>query len=350
MTKLINFLNEYKKEIANEPLEQDFALFSRLVELPFEKILLNDSLDNPLLVDACRMLNIYLRQKSYIILPADQQLLNQIIDSNRYAKVSIANIVSDQEQFTAMTFLLSKSSKIIAFRGSNGTLLSWQDDLHFSSNSVDFLAQQAQNYLRNEIQADQRDIFCTGFSRGAAVAALASTDIKPIERRVIRTILFDSPGLPNGQYDFKIPIIELVTPLSIFALIGEHPFPQLSIKNSTQGIWQHNLYSWVGDLNGNFERTIGISANKVTYHQFQMLLPQKITDENIKKSINVIFSIFSKLEYQTSSDLIKHWNQFSTLIKVETKNENIVVKMLINRLQNLIFKNAAINLQSIPLN
>lgn len=349
MTKLINFLSAYKKAIDDQPLEQDLALFSRLVELPFEKIL--ESSAEPIdLPTACLKLIEFINAESYMTLPADQQILNQITESNRYAQVELSNFHRGPHHFFALTFDLTPKTKILTFRGPNGTLLSWKDDLQFSTLTVvDDIQKQAQATLTDEMNYDQKNIICTGFSKGASIAALAVDGLKISSNRSIQAVLLDSPGLPNHSYKFDIPIVELVSPLSIFALIGEHPFPQITVESSASGIWQHDLYSWIDNADGSFKRTIGITTQEIVLHQFQNLLPQKITDENIQQSINVVFDIFSKLDYQTNSDLIKHWNQFTALIKTTTSTENIVVKMTIQRLQQLIFKNAATNLQSIPL-
>jgi hypothetical protein len=345
MTKLINFLAEYQREIENQPIELDLALFSRLVGLPFEIVLTQTSTP---LIEACSKLIEFVDNESYMILPADRQMLEQITLSNRYQNVELCDITHGPDHFLAITFILSKTTKVLAFRGPNGTLLSWKDDLHFSFSSIIKLKTQAKQYLLHALNSDSRTTYCVGFSRGASLAALACTDIADPHQRV-QAVLFDSPGLPDDHYQIQIPVIELVPPLSIFALVGEHPFPQITVDSASNGIWQHDLYSWNADSNGAFSRNIGVINNEISLHQFTQLMPEKITDENVARSLDVAINIFSKLNFNSTSELIKHWNQFNSLIQNETTSENIVVKTLILRLQKLIFKNAALNLQSIPL-
>ncbi|AHA04482.1 DUF2974 domain-containing protein [Pediococcus pentosaceus] len=347
MTKLINFLAEYQREIESQPIELDLALFSRLVGLPFEAVLTQPSAP---LVEACMKLIEFVDNENYLILPADRQMLEQIAFSNRYQSVQICDVVQGPHRFLAATFVLSKTTKVIAFRGPNGTLLSWKADLHFSFSSINKLKSQAHQYLLQALQHDNQNIYCVGFSQGASIAALACMDISDTHRHRIQTIIFDSPGLPDDHYQSPIPIIELVPPLSLFALVGEHPFHQITISSSSTGIWQHDLYSWEADSHGAFAKNIGITNPTTIQHQFIQLLPSNITDENIDRTLNVAISIFSQLNFHSTSELIKHWNQFNALIQTEITVENIVVKTAILRLQKLIFKNAALNLQSIPLN
>lgn len=57
MTKLINFLAEYQREIESQPIELDLALFSRLVGLPFEAVLTQPSAP---LVEASLNINLFI--------------------------------------------------------------------------------------------------------------------------------------------------------------------------------------------------------------------------------------------------------------------------------------------------
>jgi hypothetical protein len=349
MTKLIHFLTEHKREIQSDPLEADLALFSRLAELPFELILEKSTLPVRLIEASTLLLQFLDQDATPLTLPADRQLLKQIIASNRYVAVEITDFFTNQTDFFALTFDITKTAKVVTYRGPNGALLSWQADLHFSQSTVAPLAKLAQNYLLNALATDNKDIICVGFSKGAALVALACNRLTVDSTRLVRAVLLDSPGLPNANYHFQIPIVELVAPLSIFALIGEHPAPQVIINSTATGIWQHDPYSWTVDSTGSFERTIGITDPTVIAHQFQSLLPEKITDKNIHRSIDQLFELFNQLEYDRVAELIKHWNQFNSLIQTTLTDENIVVKMTINRIQKNIFKNAALQLQSKPL-
>lgn len=346
MTKLTNFLSEYQRPI-HDPLELDLALFSRLVELPLTMATSELALPAKL-PDFCATLLAQIQAKDYLTLPADRQLLEQIAHSNRYQKVTLEELSPDDENFLAITFGITKTLKVIAFRGPNGTLLSWQKDLHFTLTDPTTLQTAAQSYLQRSLQTDDRQIICVGFSRGAAIAALACHHLTaPAAQRIQQVFLFESPGLPLGDYRFEVPIVELVVPLSVFSLVGMHPFPQRTIESLNAGIWQHDLTSWVADRAGNFAGTVGIAAPEgLDPSPFFKQLSPNITEEDANQIVDVLFAVFRQANYPSIPELIKHWNQFTGLVHQQVQNENSVIQLSINRIQQIIFQNAATNLQT----
>lgn len=195
MTKLTNFLSEYQRPI-HDPLELDLALFSRLVELPLT--MATSELALPaLLPDFCATLLAQIQAKDYLTLPADRQLLEQIAHSNRYQKVTLEKLSPNNEHFLAITLGVTKTLKVLAFRGPNGTLLSWRKDLHFALTDPEALQNAAQAYLQRSLQADDRQIICVGFSRGAAIAALACDHLTtPATQRIQQVLLFEVRAYP----------------------------------------------------------------------------------------------------------------------------------------------------------
>ncbi|QJW86128.1 Mbeg1-like protein [Pediococcus acidilactici] len=346
MTKLTNFLSEYQRPI-HDPLELDLALFSRLVELPLT--MATSELALPaLLPDFCATLLAQIQAKDYLTLPADRQLLEQIAHSNRYQKVTLEKLSPNNEHFLAITLGVTKTLKVLAFRGPNGTLLSWRKDLHFALTDPEALQTAAQAYLQRSLQADDRQIICVGFSRGAAIAALACDHLTtPAAQRIQQVLLFESPGLPVGKYHFDVPVLELMAPLSVFSLVGIHPFPQRTVNSLNAGIWQHGLTSWTADRTGSFASAVGIAA-PAGFDQspfFKQLSPS-ITEEDANRIVDVLFTVFREANYPSIPELIKHWNQFTGLIHQQVHNENSVVQLSVNRIQQIIFQNAATNLQT----
>jgi hypothetical protein len=92
---------------------------------------------------------------------------------------------------------------------------------------------------------------------------------------------------------------------------------------------------------------VGIAA-PVGFDQspfFKQLSPS-ITEEDANRIVDVLFAVFREANYPSIPELIKHWNQFTGLIHQQVHNENSVVQLSVNRIQQIIFQNAATNLQT----
>jgi hypothetical protein len=138
-----------------------------------------------------------------------------------------------------------------------------------------------------------------------------------------------------------------MAPLSVFSLVGIHPFPQRTVNSLNAGIWQHDLTSWTADRTGSFASAVGIAA-PAGFDQspfFKQLSPS-ITEEDANRIVDVLFAVFREANYPSIPELIKHWNQFTGLIHQQVHNENSVVQLSVNRIQQIIFQNAATNLQA----
>ena len=338
MTTLLNFLNEHDYLNDQHILQLDLAAFNRVATLPIEKY--RDE-SNLLLNALVNMLNDDSGVND-LMLPSDFNLINQMVESQRYADVEVIDIISLADDIKLINFKISDHANVIVVGSHAGTLLSWQKDLQFLTGDFKSTILKINTYIEKNIEKNKQFIL-TGYSVGASLLINSLFNAKKLEN--VQVVLFDSPGVKTNKNKIQLSVIELSPALSPFVMIGEHMVPQISIKSSAPGFWQHDLYSWQADRNGDFLQAVGFVPQKIDNKRFSKFIPEKTSQENLKLSLLKYSELFEKLPFKEINELMKNWNNFLMTTKKITQEDNIVVKTIIKRINQQLFVNVAENIQ-----
>ena len=130
----------FKSSPANEI---DGAIFSMASYVEYDMALGDGELDNPVsfkyAIDSYFSLDDKREIKVGLIFPTDKavRMLEQIENTERFSSVKISdymNNISEKEcyQFSAITFHLDDESVMIAFRGTDDTIIGWKEDFHIT--------------------------------------------------------------------------------------------------------------------------------------------------------------------------------------------------------------------------
>lgn len=230
-------------------------------------------------------------------------LLRELQDNARYADVKIgwpcvANDVWDKgsdpkdcAQFAAVTFELpykdmGRAIKVIAFRGTNNTLVGWKENLYFALGYPTKVKNLAYKYTKRAIIRNPGEKFAiTGHSKGGHLAvdsyysviySFPDIDNKKdvledlfYKTRAGNTVTnFDGPGVSREKLrkiersfgpvgDFKERVVTYGPQTAIFSLLFEDGWPQKKmhfVTSSAQGVYQHAPETWVAAEVFNFSR------------------------------------------------------------------------------------------------
>ena len=155
-------------------------------------------------------------------------------------------------QFSAYTALLPGQNLFVAFEGTDGTLVGWEEDFRMSYECPVPAQLRAVEYLRAVAAAyPLRRIFVGGHSKGGNLAMFAAVHAGPeVAYRIRGVYNHDGPGFCDGtlasvEYLAMRDRIRTYLPeSSIVGVLLEHDENYQIVKSEAKGLAQHDPYSW----------------------------------------------------------------------------------------------------------
>ena len=194
--------------------------------------------------------------ESRCLLKRDLELLRQAADSSRFGEAKLCfyrDVLLEEEatQFAAVTFLLDDGSAFVAFRGTDTSLVGWQEDFNMSFMQVVPAQLQALEYIR-QVEAELwMPLRLGGHSKGGNLAVFAAARSSPsVQSRILEVYNNDGPGfneylMGDVGYQAMVPKIRTFVPQSsVIGMLLEHEEPYTVIRSKTVGLLQHDYYSW----------------------------------------------------------------------------------------------------------
>lgn len=197
----------------------------------------------------------------------DLELLREAARSVRFGQCKLClyrdRLVPEEEtQFAAMTFLLDDGSMLLAFRGTDSTLVGWKEDFNMTFQKTIPSQRLAQQYVQEAAAALDAPIRLAGHSKGGNLAVFAGAKVEPaIQQRILEVYNQDGPGftqemMTDPGYLAMVPKIQTYVPQSsVIGMLLEHEETFTVIRSKSVGILQHDLYSW--EVLGNAFITVG---------------------------------------------------------------------------------------------
>ena len=156
-------------------------------------------------------------------------------------------------QFAAATFILPDNTLVVAFRGTDDTLIGWKEDCDiFVKRSIPSHA-LAVNYLENVAKHFDGDIIIIGHSKGGNVALYAGLNCSESTRARIKALynndgpgFYDHSQFRTKQYSELLPKYNHFIPSSSFVgvlLAFDKDYTVVKSKRLL-GPMQHDLSTW----------------------------------------------------------------------------------------------------------
>lgn len=191
-----------------------------------------------------------------VLLKKDLDLLYQASMSARFGDVKLFRhrdvlLEEEQTQFAAVTFLLDDGTAFVAFRGTDSTLVGWQEDFNMSFMQVVPAQLMALDYVRQLDAELWQPLRLGGHSKGGNLAVFAAARSAPaVQNRILQVYNNDGPGfndylMGDIGYQAMVPkICTYVPQSSVIGMLLEHEEPYTVIRSKTVGLLQHDYYSW----------------------------------------------------------------------------------------------------------
>lgn len=255
----------------------------------------------------------------------DPELFRLMAESERYRDLMLIYhdfrfSDNDVEQFSTVTIKLPDNRHFLSFRGTDNTINGWKEDLLMTFDEMVPSQQDALEYIELVANNTSGDLFLGGHSKGGNLAVYAALFCEDeIAKRIKGVFSFDGPGLHKNlveQLDGKIalPVVATYMPQSsFFGKMLSHRELQIVVNSNASGVMQHDIYTWEvvrKDFVLAKEDTMVSRVFDQAFHDYLA----KLSKEERKEVVNIIFDAVEKCDVDTMEDLSKHF--VGNLLKV----------------------------------
>ena len=262
---------------------------------------------------------------------------------DRYAGWKMCDYVNEidvgrEMQFCACTFRLPGGVSVIAFRGTDLTVVGWKEDLNMSYMTVPSQHEAAEYILRASKKTGDALVLC-GHSKGGnlSVYAAATTDASTRER-IRRVYAFDAPGvdeetLHSSGYGLVSSRIESYLPQSsvVGMLLNYHPVYTV-VEAATIGILQHDAMTWQVE-GGAFVTLAGVDmTGRLTDETIHAWLAGMENEER-RLLVDTLYQVVDAAQAQLVTDLATDWlesagKMLEAIRGLDAKTKRSVVRLL----------------------
>ena len=301
--------------IGDVPLcEIDYLLFAELAYVAFGDLVPRD---RATIGEAARALLEHdpeaeaIAQTSYLW-KDNRALLEQIARSGRFQGVVMTHRVDEwtrDMQFAAVAFHPAEGVVVVAFRGTDATLIGWEEDFLMALDEPIPAQKRAMAYL-DAVAADTRgDIDVVGHSKGGNLALYATAFCGEAARSRVKTIYnFDGPGFPHNLVDTDDyrrvrDRLRVYQPQgSVVGQLLEHEKAYATVQAKSLGLLQHNAFNW--QLSGReFLRAEGLTQMSSYVGEVVHDWLEDLDNEQRAEFVKALFAMIRALDVDSVGDI-----------------------------------------------
>ena len=273
------------------------------------------------------------------ILPTEKmlELLKLCAKSRRFSHAHVKGFINEidikeQKQFSAMCFDVGKNTTVVAFRGTDDTLIGWKEDLNMAfftpipsqSHSVDYLSKVISS-------TDKENFVVCGHSKGGNLAVYSALKLaKELKERVTVVYDFDGPGFKadfaeNAKNDKILSRIYKFSPENtligaIFNSVGTCKF----VKSTVKGFTQHDAFTWEV-MGREFVYVKRQSNASVDFHNTLERLVDNMTDRERVQFVDALYKFMTVNDATTLTDVASDKLKFIVgILKTDMKTKKTV--------------------------
>lgn len=297
----------------------DALIFSQLSYLNFNS-LISDSFEKAITIS--ELSDLFHKSPDYderkymgmLINKESPVLLYRCAETQRYADCKVTgfkNILNEEksEQFAAITFILPDNTNIIAYRGTDDTIVGWKEDFNIAHLDPIPAQTDALLYL-NEVHSHlSGEKIIVGHSKGGNEAVYVSVNCGKEIQDTIRTVYnFDGPGFPKDFFKtdkFKAiekKLFSFYPEFSVVGMIFYHHNKYEIIHSDGFAIMQHDSFTW--QLKGKeFETVKSFNTNSEFFYKTFNEWTGNLTKEEICKFVTALFDVIEASGAKTNTEL-----------------------------------------------
>lgn len=286
-----------------------------------------------------------------MINPLTNDLFRTAAGSRRFGNLkccgyrNIINLEKD-EQFAAITFCFEDGTNFIAYRGTDDTIVGWQEDFDLGWKETVPAQKDAKEYFEQAASSLRGPFRLGGHSKGANLVIYAAAKANDkAKKRILKVYPYDGPGFRKEFFESNeyLSVREKITvckpQLSIVGMLFESDSNFISVECDGKGVFQHDPFNW---------HTSPLSFVALTDLDDESRLISKaingwfseLNDEQKKLFVKTVFGILKDSDTRTNADLIANWKttlpkMLKAMYELDEKTRDAVSNSL-----QLLFKTA----------
>ena len=285
------------------------------------------------------------------------ELLEKVANSSRYKNIHLScyekqTDYEKSEQFSAVVFSINKNLHFIAFRGTDDTIVGWQEDFQMSFMDEVQSQKQAALYVNRICLNLSGKFYFGGHSKGGNLAIYAAVHSdESVQERIIGIYNNDGPGfldniIQSKEYQKIINRITTFVPKSsVIGMLLEHKEEYRVVSSNESGIMQHDAFSWEVKAT-QFVYEDGLNKNSIILNNTLRAWLSELSINEREQFVNAIFYIIQATGAKTFGELTKEkLNSADVMIK-KYRNTDDLTKLQIKKVIEMFFTEGQKNLKS----
>ena len=204
----------------------------------------------------------------------------------------------EQTQFAAVTYRLPSGTLVVAFRGTDDSLVGWKEDFNMAFQYPVPAQVTAADYLARVAALWQNvPIVLTGHSKGGNLAVYAAMNAEDdVKDRIERIYSLDGPGFPEAvvnSFEYASVsdrIVKIVPDSSVVGMVLETPERCMVVKSDVEGIMQHFAFSWQMH-GGEFDKVEDVANSSVTFNKALNGWLSNLSKEQRERAVDALFAV-----------------------------------------------------------
>ncbi len=285
------------------------------------------------------------KEKIGLIIPSTIiRMFSKVHKLNRFKNVKAMYYLEDIDiekeiQISATTFKINDNEYVIAFSGTDDTIIGWKENFNMMYKFPVPAQIEAANYVDGVIEKHKgAKFYITGHSKGGNMA-LYSTYACNINnfKQVEYSISFDGQGLSTKNEDFfdedrTKKITSIVPTSSVVGVLFDHKEKIQYIKSNQNGAYQHDVFSWM--IKGNdFVYEKGLTKEGQAVKDKTREVMENMTELEKEKFANNLYTLLcagdSKDLISLDKNKLKLWEAYFKMNKEERKYLSEPIRLLL---------------------
>ncbi len=227
------------------------------------------------------------------------------VETKRFQEIRFLDQVNETDperdiQFSAMTMDVPGVGTVVAFRGTDPTVVGWKEDFMMSYESPVPAQAAAVAYLERAAAQRPGDLYVTGHSKGGNLAVYAASHVSvEIQARLKTICSFDGPGLDDetmasqGYLNIRDRIHSVIPDESVVGLLMHYHPDYRVVESTATSLFQHEPFTWKL-LGKEFVERAQVSLQSRVLDQTMHEWLSTCSKQERKIFVQAVFSLFEK--------------------------------------------------------
>ena len=220
-----------------------------------------------------------------------------------------------EAQFGAVTFFPEGCEPVVAFRGTDDSVVGWKEDFRLAFRKP-LASQEMSSVYLNQVGCKLPGAFMVcGHSKGGNLADYAATWAETgVQRRITDIYSLDGPGfLPEvfegDSYEQIRSRVHRILPYSSLVGMLLQNYEQYEVvKSSGIGILQHDAFTWQIE-DGKFVKAVDIEAKQKRMNEALNQWIFTLPEEERQLFVETLFQVIDQTGVTTLTEFSEHWKE-----------------------------------------